>query len=260
MRRTCVYTAEPAAFNLGSISHCYTLYPVYAEFVCEQAVICGWALSLCCVVQNTEQLLGSAEDQPRSGGEDPPERECLSPCCVSVCVSVYVCVYMEHPSIQQVASQRVFNQQKPPCLFLDSLESCQCQCVGRNSSCQVNGQRKVFCHANDTHKSVCVFLCVCRWSRQKNKEKPAASGAAMVGSVWRAHLNMNALLLVPLTLIMAYYNWLSSSQWQSDSKPFVAQCTATSLHLSGVAFASGEIQLSRLPEDTAWASGVGADE
>lgn len=62
---------------------------------------------------------------------------------------------------------------------------------------------------------------------------------------------MNALLLVPLTLIMAYYNWLSSSQWQSDSKPFVAQCTATSLHLSGVAFASGEIQLSRLPEDTA---------
>lgn len=30
-----------------------------------------------------------------------------------------------------------------------------------------------------------------------------------------------ALLLVPLTLIMAYYNWLSSFQWQRDSKPIV---------------------------------------
>lgn len=33
-------------------------------------------------------------------------------------------------------------------------------------------------------------------------------------------------LLVPLTLIMAYYNWLSSFQWQTDSKPIVPQCAA----------------------------------
>lgn len=34
------------------------------------------------------------------------------------------------------------------------------------------------------------------------------------------------LLLVPLTLITAYYNWLSSFQWQSDSKPIVPQRAA----------------------------------
>lgn len=159
MRRTCVYTAEPAAFNLGSISHCYTLYPVYAEFVCEQAVICGWALSLCCVVQNTEQLLGSAEDQPRSGGEDPPERECLSPYCVSVCLCVCVCTWNIHPSNKLPVNEFSINKNRLVC-FWTVWSRVSVSVLVVIVHVRWTGKGKYFV-MQTTHTKVCVCFCVC---------------------------------------------------------------------------------------------------
>lgn len=63
---------------------------------------------------------------------------------------------------------------------------------------------------------------------------------------------MNALLLVPLTLIMAYYNWLSSFQWQSDSKPIVPSRAAPHFICQTFAFVGGKIQLTSLPENTVY--------
>lgn len=66
---------------------------------------------------------------------------------------------------------------------------------------------------------------------QKGKEKKKAHKQVMEFRHGTEHLERqfeyeNALLLVPLTVIIAYYNWLSSFQWQSDSKPIVRPCTA----------------------------------
>lgn len=57
-------------------------------------------------------------------------------------------------------------------------------------------------------------------------------------------------LLVPLVLIVAYYNWLSSFQWLSDSKPIVPRCTAPHFIWQILLFAAGKIQLTSPPEDT----------
>ena len=68
----------------------------------------------------------------------------------------------------------------------------------------------------------------CAWLLQKKEKHLSKSlSVEMIQNTQRPRLEMNPLLLVPLTLIMAYYNWLSSFHWQSDSKAIVPQSSAT---------------------------------
>ena len=82
---------------------------------------------------------------------------------------------------------------------------------------------------------VCVCVCVCVNSHAccqvpaDDEERDARKQVMRLGRATEHSSQFEyeyTLLLVPLTLIMAYYNWLSSLQWRSDSKPIVPQCTA----------------------------------